>query len=373
MKFNNYHHANKGAQGILLESQRKIKINETNFIIDKFNNIIYENCKSCVKTFTSKWLLTRHVEQVHEKRKKYICDNCSENFKSKFLLTKHTKNIKEDITGTKICEIKELPFGKEKCTFCDKGYKNKYFLTKHIEEAHEQNKHNNCKNCGEKFKSKFLLKKHIEKMYSKIDQVYIEEISPETGDSQKFSTQPVEDQLMNTEDQSTNTEDQLMHTEDQLMNTKDQLMNIKDQLMNTDDKLLNIEKVRNRPDEGKDKFLTCKFCGLLLFKSKYSKVDHTIDECQKNIREKNDLRTADSQILPIKPVEDTENYKKPDEGRDKFLTCKTCGLLLFESKYSRTDHTIDICQKNIKYKNDLRRLLLNQEENSNFLSRTQQD
>ena len=346
MKFNNYYHANKGAQGILLESQRKIKINETNFVIDKSNNVIYESCKSCVKTFKSKWLLTRHVEQVHEKWKKYVCDNCSGNFKSKFLLTKHTKNIKEDITGTKICEIKELPFGKEKCTFCDKGYKNKYFLTKHVEEAHEQNKHNKCKNCGEKFKSKFLLKKHIEKMYSKIDQVYIEEISPETGDSQKLSTGPVEDQLMNTEDQ----------------------------LMNTDVKLLNVEKVRNRPDEGKDKFLTCKFCGLLLFKSKYSKVDHTIDECQKNIREKNDLRTGDSKILPIKPVEDTETYKnKPDEGRDKFLTCKTCGLLLFESKYSRTDHTIDICQKNIKYKNDLRRLLLNQEENSNFLSRTQQD
>ena len=63
---------------------------------------------------------------------------------------------------------------------------------------------------------------------------------------------------------------------------------------------------------------------------------------------------------------------KPNMEKNKFLTCKSCGLLLFESKYRANIHSKDVCIKTIKYKKDLRMLFSDQHENTSFLNKTQE-
>ena len=84
-------------------------------------------CKNCNALFKRKSNLTRHIKEVHEKKKPFQCKICNSTFTQKHSLISHIKAIHDG----------EKPF---KCISCDASFTQKSNLVSHVRVVHEKNK-----------------------------------------------------------------------------------------------------------------------------------------------------------------------------------------------------------------------------------------
>ena len=140
-----------------------------------------DSCDICGKSFASKYNLTEHKTNVHERRK-FKCDfnNCDSSFDTFEELREHKMN---DHAGDKMnytCQYCDKSYnmkrqfkdhirdvhGNQKifCDSCDKSFKCKKSLRKHVQRIHEGTRDNICeeRDCGKAFITKPELRKHME-------------------------------------------------------------------------------------------------------------------------------------------------------------------------------------------------------------------
>ena len=83
------------------------------------------NCEICDKDFISNYILKRHIDGVHLKKKDHKCSECGKGFSQKKDLDWHLKN--------KSCSI----YKHFLCEFCGKSIGQKITLYRHIRFIHE--------------------------------------------------------------------------------------------------------------------------------------------------------------------------------------------------------------------------------------------
>ncbi|KAJ8978860.1 hypothetical protein NQ317_009004 [Molorchus minor] len=97
------------------ENQQKVKTSENEIIpttdnvkIDETDLKIAPTCTLCGTTFCNKYLLKRHLQNVHAAEKKFKCDTCNSSFVSPVYLNAHKRYHIGDRTHI--------------CSFCGKGF-----------------------------------------------------------------------------------------------------------------------------------------------------------------------------------------------------------------------------------------------------------
>nr|XP_022903809.1 zinc finger protein OZF-like [Onthophagus taurus] len=161
-----------------LSDSESSKINQEEIIED--NELI---CYHCEGVFTSKLLLTEHIDQKHNITK--TCKICGGRFSDQISLQQHLDDT-HNIGETKQCPkcLKILPTSKlmkihylgcknkqkkskskssYTCTMCKNVFLTKYLLNRHIKNVHVNEKLFDCDVCGQKFASQVYLSAH--KMY----------------------------------------------------------------------------------------------------------------------------------------------------------------------------------------------------------------
>ena len=108
----------------------------------------YYNCESCLKSFSRRDNLKKHIHTVHEGHKDYHCQSCGKSYFHARSLKKHIRQVhkNENISIAKFQIKNELAHNANtvdegekdhKCSFCDKSYFHAHSLKKHIRNVHE--------------------------------------------------------------------------------------------------------------------------------------------------------------------------------------------------------------------------------------------
>jgi hypothetical protein len=100
-------------------------------------------CNECGKYCTSKQLLQRHIEVIHEEVK-HACDQCSKSYSSRRLLASHKQSVHEN------CKDFE-------CKPCGKQLGSYLKLRNHNWQSHSQM---TCEICGKQAANSTLMRKH---------------------------------------------------------------------------------------------------------------------------------------------------------------------------------------------------------------------
>ena len=111
-------------------------------------------CSQCLKKFSFKNLLSRHIEIVHKKVKPYQCSQCLKYFNNKNHLSRHIDVVHKRIRP---CQ----------CSQCSKNFSNKHHLRLHMMKVHNFDKPHPCveQNCDEKFVELRDLKDHLRRAH----------------------------------------------------------------------------------------------------------------------------------------------------------------------------------------------------------------
>lgn len=109
------------------------------------NTKLYNGCTLCNSTFSNKYLLNRHVTNVHAPEKRFKCDQCDSRFASLVYLNAH----------------KRYHSGERKhiCDFCNKGYITTSDLYHH-KKIHANERAYRCQICPKAFNTSSDLHKH---------------------------------------------------------------------------------------------------------------------------------------------------------------------------------------------------------------------
>ena len=91
-------------------------------------------CKSCSKSFSTKWNLEAHIKYVHEKVKNYQCEVCD-----KFFAKKADKNIHVLAVHKGIKKL--YKYQSSKCIECNKVFSKKANMKAHVLSVHKGIKH----------------------------------------------------------------------------------------------------------------------------------------------------------------------------------------------------------------------------------------
>ena len=105
-------------------------------------------CPECNKDFSSKGHLKRHVENVHEKKKKHFCEICQKMWTTKADADRHLRTVHEKLRNFK-------------CEFCNRSFKINSLLNVHVKSVHEGLKPFECQICTKTFSQKGNLNTHI--------------------------------------------------------------------------------------------------------------------------------------------------------------------------------------------------------------------
>ncbi len=142
-------------------------------------------CKTCLKYYSTKYHLQRHIEDIHLKIKKFVCEFCYKKFFTTYRLkihlrtehfTKYFNCVKrgksfiyklEHIEPDYDLQNCKKPKGNFTCTICFKSYKHKRSLNRHKSSVHV-NKQFKCNKCSKKFKIRYNLQRHINAVHLKI-------------------------------------------------------------------------------------------------------------------------------------------------------------------------------------------------------------
>ena len=111
------------------------------------------NCDLCIFQSANKRSLERHIETIHDGKKRHQCSLCDASYNNKSLLDGHVQVVHE---GKKF-----------ECTLCNKGkYNQKRNLNLHIRTVHEgMGKKHPCTICSYRFSSSASLRRHVESVH----------------------------------------------------------------------------------------------------------------------------------------------------------------------------------------------------------------
>ena len=144
----------------------------------------YEVGKKCDKTFTAEKNLKRHIYTVHEGHRDFQCEICLINYTSKQVLLRHMnmmhniespskddnkiqfENDSEDHGINDSTETENDGNKSFKCDRCDKMFTANRNLKRHIYIVHEGHKDFQCAVCYQFFGFKQILERHMEKMHN---------------------------------------------------------------------------------------------------------------------------------------------------------------------------------------------------------------
>lgn len=130
-------------------------------------------CEICQKVFSSKSLLIKHTQRVHDVQRRWVCHVCAKAFFSSYELESHLKthNVKEEcrlcglMTRNMEKHLRNHMQPKKKilapCPVCGK-IMNKCMVKAHIERIHEKVSNGrifSCDKCGERFMRNYDLRK----------------------------------------------------------------------------------------------------------------------------------------------------------------------------------------------------------------------
>ena len=136
-------------QSIKVEEDLKVSVPTA-----RNNSVEKIDCYKCDSTFSTRHNFMRHIETVHEKKRKYKCQQCSFDASSKRGIKEHAmRSHKEPIEPIPIFE----------CNQCDKTFLRNNYLQNHIKCVHQGMKSGfqvACPQCG-KMLYKRSLQKHI--------------------------------------------------------------------------------------------------------------------------------------------------------------------------------------------------------------------
>ncbi|KAJ8921216.1 hypothetical protein NQ315_013688 [Exocentrus adspersus] len=158
-------------------------------------------CSLCGTTFCNKYLLKRHLQNVHATEKKFKCDVCTRSFASSVYLNAHKRyhkgdrshicsscgkaicttmkkihankrayrceicpkafNTSSDLHKHKICVHLDRSMWKYVCTYCERRFPLKTNLDTHVK-THTGEKNYACHLCDRKCINKSVLTRHIE-------------------------------------------------------------------------------------------------------------------------------------------------------------------------------------------------------------------
>lgn len=102
-------------------------------------------CNICDATFKNKYLLKRHIKNVHATAKPYKCDQCEGSFTSQVYLNAHKRYHNKERAYI--------------CSYCGKGFITTSDLNHH-EKIHKETRNYACKQCPKAFKTSSDLYKH---------------------------------------------------------------------------------------------------------------------------------------------------------------------------------------------------------------------
>lgn len=115
---------------------------------ENIHNKISYDCRICGKTFSTKFSLKTHCDNVHYTRANMKCSKCDKKFKTKALLFQHNKRVHD--------KVEQL------CTKCCEIFKNKFYLTQHENDKHkDNNKMFDCNFCANTYVRYSAYQKHL--------------------------------------------------------------------------------------------------------------------------------------------------------------------------------------------------------------------
>ena len=97
------------------------------------------NCEFCNITLKNFNTLRSHIQEVHEKRKKFKCISCNKAFGQQTTLKRHIESIHTE---------KNKSFH---CIYCDERFDTKRSVKRHMTVVHIGQKRHECKICGKLF------------------------------------------------------------------------------------------------------------------------------------------------------------------------------------------------------------------------------
>lgn len=116
------------------------------------------HCNLCPQSFSTKCTWFQH-KKSHTVNEPIVCTKCDETYTSLFLLRKHVREVHAQESLDSVDEnIQE--FIPHVCTKCNKTFKTKYILMVH-EKRHKLKGHFLCPQCGKGFDSKGCLNRHM--------------------------------------------------------------------------------------------------------------------------------------------------------------------------------------------------------------------
>ena len=125
-------------------------------------------CPSCPYETAQESRLTRHIQAVHDKIKKYFCEQCSYATSDNYSLKFHIKSVHEKLK----------PFICEQCTYATTT---RQALNNHIKAVHEKLKPFLCELCSTSFSTKYLLVQHVSVIHNKVKEFKCKQCSYETA------------------------------------------------------------------------------------------------------------------------------------------------------------------------------------------------
>lgn len=108
---------------------------------------VHTSCGVCIKTFTNAHYLKKHIHEVHNNKKPYICNDCGSEETNKFSLKAHLKQKHSSVSPNVTTTERFL------CNVCSHTFKTKQYLKMHIKVAHEDEANRNipCSICAKVF------------------------------------------------------------------------------------------------------------------------------------------------------------------------------------------------------------------------------
>lgn len=175
------HNHNKGPQ--VCQECNKVFINLRSHIQQVHERLRRYICPTCDKTFGKKSGLNRHIQTVHEKIKNFLCDLCERSFGEKIQMQRHRKihfkevNQEPDFFDDSMKD-EEIVEDKKRfiCGICKKKVNSKSILKRHKMIVHEKKRPWLCDLCPKSYGEKSNLMRHISKAHLGEDQIIIEKL-----------------------------------------------------------------------------------------------------------------------------------------------------------------------------------------------------
>lgn len=144
---------------------------------------------SCGREFSFKRSLIRHIANIHDNKKDFLCTSCSKSFRCKYDLQLHIKDNhaadKTDRTCTDCnkvfkkaryleihIEVVHHGLQKHECPICKRAFSFKRSMERHVKAIHEDRRDYSCEKCDKAFRTRYDLNEHHNNIHSDVKKVH---------------------------------------------------------------------------------------------------------------------------------------------------------------------------------------------------------